>query len=198
MMVAEAGLLVRAPIEAVREAVLEPSAYTQGDTKVGAIEVLERTDSAMVARIHGRLGPFRSSIIARYRWVPGAEASAPGPVPAGTPEGAPGPPPEPGEDVHLEMLEGRLRGFRAVFRMRPRAEGTWLVHREEYDFGCGPLDPVLDRVLRPWARATVEAEVRALRRAAESGAGGPGPRIHPTGAGAAGAANIGPRVGKEA
>ncbi len=186
MMVAEAGLLVRAPIEAVREAVLEPSSYTQGDTKVGTIEVLERTDAGMVARIHGRLGPFRSSIIARYRWVPGADVRAPGP------------PAEPGEDVHLEMLEGRLRGFRAVFEMRPRAEGTWLVHREEYDFGYGPLGPVLDRVLRPWARATVEAEVRALRRAAESGAGGPDPRIRPTGAGAAGAANISPRVGKEA
>jgi hypothetical protein len=141
MMVAEAGLLVRAPQERVREAVLDPDSYTQGDTKVGAVEVLERRDDGLVARIHGRLGPFRSSIVARYRVE--------------------------GDDVHLTMLEGRLRGFRAVFRMQPRDGGTWLVHREEYDFGYGPLGPVLDRSLRRWAQGTVEAEVEALRRAAE-------------------------------
>ena len=143
MMVAEAGLLVRAPIERVREAVLDPDSYTQGDTKVGAVEVLERSsDDSMVARIHGRLGPFRSSIVARYTVVC--------------------------DDVLLTMLEGRLRGFRAVFRMDSREGGTWLVHREQYDFGYGPLGPVLDRTLHHWAQGTVEAEVKALRRAAEA------------------------------
>jgi hypothetical protein len=142
MMVAEAGLLVRAPIERVKEAVLDPDSYTEGDTKVGAVEVLERSDDGMVARIHGRLGPFRSSIVARYTVVC--------------------------DDVLLTMLEGRLRGFRAVFRMNSREGGTWLVHREQYDFGYGPLGPLLDRALRPWAQGTVEAEVEALRRAAEA------------------------------
>lgn len=141
MMVAEAGKLVRAPVKTVREAVLDPDSYTQGDTKVGSVEMIERSDSGMVARIHGSLGPFRSSILARYTMR--------------------------GDDVLLTMLEGRLRGFRAVFEMAPRDDGTWLVHREEYDFGYGPLGPVLDRALHRWAQGTVEAEVEALRRAAE-------------------------------
>jgi hypothetical protein len=142
MMVAEAGILVRAPLERVREAVLDPDSYTQGDTKVGAVEVLSRSASGMVARIHGRLGPFRSAIVARYDVA--------------------------GDDVLLTMQEGRLRGFRALFRMAPREAGTWLIHREEYDFGYGPLGPVLDRALHGWAQGTVEAEVEALRRAAEA------------------------------
>jgi hypothetical protein len=142
MMVAEAGLLVRAPLETVREAVLDPDSYTQGDTKVATVEVLERTDGGMVARIHGHLGPVRSSILARYQVVC--------------------------DDVLLTMLDGRLRGFRALFRMSPREGGTWLVHREEYDFGYGPLGPMLDLALHGWAQGTVEAEVEALRRAAEA------------------------------
>jgi hypothetical protein len=142
MMVAEAGVLVRAPIERVREAVLDPDSYTQGDTKVGSVEVLERSDGGMVARIHGSLGPFRSAILARYTVVC--------------------------DDVLLTMLEGRLRGFRAVFQMSPREGGTWLVHREQYDFGYGPLGPLLDRALHHWAQGTVQAEVEALRRAAEA------------------------------
>ncbi len=142
MMVAEAGVLVRAPIERVREAVLDPDSYTQGDTKVGSVEVLERSDDGMVARIHGSLGPFRSAILARYTVVC--------------------------DDVLLTMQEGRLRGFRAVFQMSPREGGTWLVHREQYDFGYGPLGPLLDRVLHHWAQGTVQAEVEALRRAAEA------------------------------
>ena len=141
MMVAEAGILVRAPLDTVREAVLDPDSYTQGDTKVGAVDVRERTPDGMVALIHGRLGPFRSAILARYQVVC--------------------------DDVLLTMLEGRLRGFRAVFQMSPRKGGTWLVHREQYDFGYGPLGPLLDHTLRRWALGTVRAEVSALRRAAE-------------------------------
>jgi hypothetical protein len=144
MMVAEAGIQVRAPQDTVRESVLNPDSYTRGDTKVGAVEVRERTPDGMVALIHGRLGPFRSAILARYTVR--------------------------GDDVDLLMLRGRLRGFHAVFRMTPRDGGTWLVHREEYDFGYGPVGPLLDRALHRWAQGTVEAEVRALRHASETGA----------------------------
>jgi hypothetical protein len=52
--------------------------------------------------------------------------------------------------------------------MEERDGTTQLTHREEYDFGYGPLGPLLDRVLRRWALTTVVAEVRALRRAAET------------------------------
>jgi hypothetical protein len=140
-MVAEAGVQVNAPPERVRAAVLDPDSYTQGDTKVGAVEVRERTADGLVALIHGSLGPVHSAILARYTIR--------------------------GDDVDLQMMEGRLRGFHAVFRMSERQGGTWLVHREEYDFGYGPLGPVLDRALRGWALGTVRAEVEALRRAAE-------------------------------
>jgi hypothetical protein len=142
MMVAEAGILVDAPVETVREAVLDPDSYTRYETKVGAVEVRERYDGGLLALIHGRLGPFRSAILARYTLR--------------------------GDDVDLQMLEGRLRAFHAVFRMAPLHGGTWLVHREEYDFGYGPLGPLLDRALHRWATGTVRAEVRALRRAAEA------------------------------
>lgn len=142
MMIAEAGTLVRAPLADVREAVLTEESYTQGDTKVAAVEIIERHDDGFTARIHGALGPFRSSIIARYTV-------------------------KSDELVDLAMESGRLRGFHAVFEMTPRDGGVWLVHREEYDFGYGPLRPLLDRALRGWARKSVEAEVEALRRAAE-------------------------------
>jgi hypothetical protein len=142
MMVAEAGILVDAPLDTVREAVLDPDSYTKYETKVGAVEVRERYAGGLLALIHGRLGPFRSAILARYTVR--------------------------GDDVDLQMLEGRLRAFQAVFRMAPLDGGTWLVHREEYDFGYGPLGPLLDRTLRRWATGTVQAEVRALRRAAEA------------------------------
>jgi len=141
-MVAEAGILVDAPLDTVREAVLDPDSYTKFETKVGAVEVRERYDGGMLALIHGSLGPFRSAILARYTVR--------------------------GNDVDLQMLEGRLRAFRAVFRMAPQDGGTWLVHREEYDFGYGPFGPLLDRALHRWAQGTVQAEVRALRRAAEA------------------------------
>jgi hypothetical protein len=147
MMVAEAGTLVRAPAETVREAVLDPDSYTRGDTKVGAVEVRERTADGLVALIHGRLGPFHSAILARYTVR--------------------------GDEVDLQMLEGRLRGFHAVFRMSAQEGGTWLVHREEYDFGYGPLGPLLDRALHGWALGTVRAEVEALRRAAQRRAASP-------------------------
>jgi hypothetical protein len=141
MMVAEAGILVRAPLETVREAVLDPDSYTKYETKVGAVEVRERYEDGLLALIHGSLGPFRSAILARYTVH--------------------------GDDVDLQMLVGRLRAFHAVFRMAPLDGGTWLVHREEYDFGYGPFGPFLDRMLHRWAVGTVQAEVRALRRAAE-------------------------------
>jgi hypothetical protein len=147
MMVAEAGILVRAPLQTVREAVFDPDSYTRGDTKVGAVEVRERTADGMVALIHGSLGPIRSAILARYTVR--------------------------GDDVDLLMLRGRLRGFQAVFRMSARDEGTWLVHREKYEFGYGPLGPLLDRALRGWAQGTVEAEVAAIRRASEARAPAP-------------------------
>ena len=142
MMVAEAGILVHAPLETVRAAVLDPDSYTGYETKVGAVEVRERYDGGMLALVHGSLGPFRSAILARYTVR--------------------------GDEVDLQMLEGRLRAFHAVFRMAPLDGGTWLVHREEYDFGYGPFGPLLDRMLHRWARGTVRAEVRALRRAAEA------------------------------
>ena len=147
MMVAEASTQVRAGADAVRAAVLDPEAYTRGGTKVSRVEVEERTGDGMLARIHGRFGPVRSSILARYTVR--------------------------GDVVDLDMISGRLRGFHAVFRIDPRpAEGTvTLTHREEYDFGYGPLTPLVERLLRGWARRSVEAEVEALRLAAEEAAG---------------------------
>lgn len=143
MMVAEATVLVRARADVVRDAVLDPAAYTRGDTKVARIEILEQTDVGMVARIHGNFGPVRSSIVARYIVS--------------------------GDEVDLTMISGRLRGFHAIFRIdRDAGEGAvHLTHREEYDFGYGPFTPVVERLLRRWAQRSVEAEVDALRRAAE-------------------------------
>ena len=145
MMVAEASTLVRAGADTVREAVLDPAAYTRGDTKVAQIEVLERTDSGLLARIHGSFGPVRSTILARYQVK--------------------------GDEVELTMISGRLRGFHAVFRIDPDGDAVRLTHREEYDFGYGPFTPLVERLLRGWARRSVEAEVEALRRAAEERAG---------------------------
>jgi hypothetical protein len=143
MMVAEASTRVRASADAVREAVLDPAAYTRGDTKVGQIEVLERTDTGILARIHGSFGPVRSTILARYTIH--------------------------GDEVELTMIAGRLRGFHAIFRIdRDAGDGAvQLTHREEYDFGYGPFTPLVERMLRGWAKRSVEAEVEALRRAAE-------------------------------
>ena len=141
MMVVEATTMVHAPLDRVRQAVLDPASYTS-DTKVAQITVHERTADRMRATLHGHLGPVHSSIEAEYSI---------------------------GHDrVDLIMLSGRLRGFRAAFLMEERDGTTQLTHREEYDFGYGPLGPVLDRVLRRWALTTVVAEVRALRRAAET------------------------------
>ena len=142
MMVVEATTLVRASRERVREAVLDPASYTS-DTKVAQITVHERSGNRLRATLHGHLGPIRSAIEAEYTVSD--------------------------ERVDLLMLSGRLRGFRAAFLMEEREGGTELTHREEYDFGYGPLGPVLDRVLRRWAHTTVVAEVEALRRAAEVG-----------------------------
>lgn len=141
MMVVEATTLVRAPRERVREAVLDPASYTS-DTKVAQITVHERSGNRLRATLHGHLGPIHSAIEAEYT--------------VGD------------ERVDLTMLSGRLRGFRAAFLMEDREGGTQLTHREEYDFGYGPMGPVLDRVLRRWAHTTVVAEVAALRRAAEA------------------------------
>lgn len=141
MMIAEASVLVRAPLDRVREAVMDPDAYIDGQTKVQEMIVESRQGDQLVARINGHLGPFRSHIRARYT--------------VGQ------------HKVDLEMLWGRLRGFHAVFLMEPRPGGVLLTHREEYDFGYGPLSPLLDRGLKHWAVDSVRAEVAALKRAAE-------------------------------
>jgi len=141
MMIAEASVLVHAPLDRIREAVLDPDAYINGQTKVQEMFVESRQGDQLVARINGHLGPFRSHIRARYTV---------------------------GQNkVDLEMLWGRLRGFHAVFLMEPRADGVLLTHREEYDFGYGPLSPLLDRGLKRWAVSSVRAEVQALKLSAE-------------------------------
>lgn len=141
MMIAEASVLVHAPLDRIREAVLDPDAYINGQTKVQEMFVESRQGDQLVARINGHLGPFRSHIRARYT--------------VGQ------------NQVDLEMLWGRLRGFHAVFLMEPRADGVLLTHREEYDFGYGPLSPLLDRGLKRWAVSSVRAEVQALKLSAE-------------------------------
>ncbi|MHB8394601.1 MAG: hypothetical protein ACYDC5_08885 [Candidatus Dormibacteria bacterium] len=141
MMIAEASVLVHAPLDRIREAVLDPDAYINGQTKVQEMFVESRQGDQLVARINGHLGPFRSHIRARYTV---------------------------GQNkVDLEMLWGRLRGFHAVFLMEPKADGVLLTHREEYDFGYGPLSPLLDRGLKRWAVSSVRAEVQALKLSAE-------------------------------
>jgi hypothetical protein len=141
MMIAEASVLVQAPLERIREAVMDPEAYTDGQTKVQEMFVESRQGDQVVARINGPLGPFRSHIRARYTV---------------------------GQNkVDLEMLWGRLRGFHAVFLMEPGPDGVLLTHREEYDFGYGPLSPLLDLGLKRWAVSSVRAEVAALKRSAE-------------------------------
>ncbi|MGA9775367.1 MAG: hypothetical protein WBU92_05540 [Candidatus Dormiibacterota bacterium] len=143
MMIAEASTLVQAPLDRVRESVLDPEAYIHGGTKVQQMEVISRKGDELVAKINGHLGPFRSHIRARYRVGP--------------------------ERIDLDMLWGRLRGFHAVFLLEPRGDGVLLTHREEYDFGYGPLSPLLDRALHTWAVRSVEAEVAALKHASEAG-----------------------------
>ena len=142
MMIAEASVLVHAPLERLREAVLDPAAYINGETKVQEMFVESRGDNELVARINGNLGPFRSHIRARYTLSE--------------------------NKVDLEMLWGRLRGFHAVFLMDPGPDGILLTHREEYDFGYGPLSPLLDWGLKYWAVNSVRAEVAALKHAAEA------------------------------
>lgn len=144
MMIAEASVLVHAPLDRIREAVLDPDAYINGQTKVQEMFVESRQGDQLVARINGHLGPFRSHIRARYTV---------------------------GQNkVDLQMLWGRLRGFHAVFLMEPQPGGVLLTHREEYDFGYGPLSPLLDRGLKRWAVSSVRAEVEALKLSAERGA----------------------------
>ncbi len=144
MMVAEASILVDSPIDHLREIVLDPQAYAAADTKVRGITVEERTADGLVARIDGSLGPFRSFIRARYTVAP--------------------------ERIDLDMLEGRMRHFHAVFLLEPGPTAVRLTHREEYDFGYGALSPLVEWALRGWAQRSVEAEVRALKRAAEAAA----------------------------
>ncbi|MGH7640124.1 MAG: hypothetical protein ACREOL_04320 [Candidatus Dormibacteria bacterium] len=139
---ARASVLVRAPLETVRQAVLDPSAYTFGPTKVQAMEVISRGQDELVAKINGNLGPFHSSIQARYRLHP--------------------------DHVDLTMLEGRLRDFHAVFLFESRDGGVLLTHQEEYDFGYPVISRLLDRALQGWATRSVEAEVLSLKQAAES------------------------------
>jgi hypothetical protein len=143
VLIAEASVQVAAGAGDVRVAVLDPASYTRPDlgTKVARVEVEETLPDGMVARIHGSFGPVRSSIRARYTVRP--------------------------DRIDLEMLQGRLRGFRAVFLIQPSGVGVRLTHREEYDFGYGPLDPLVEAALSAWARRSVAAEVEALRRSAE-------------------------------
>lgn len=144
MMIAQASVMVDADVDQVREAVLDPNAYQTGTTKVQDMEVESRDPEGLTARIKGNLGPFSSYLRARYTV---------------------------GENlVDLQMLQGRLRNFHAVFLFQPKGDRVELTHREEYDFGYGPLSPVLDRVLYRWAVRSVQAEVQALKEAAERAA----------------------------
>jgi hypothetical protein len=142
MLIAEAGIVVRASLPRIREVVLDPIAYTAADTKVDSIVVEQRTADGMLARIYGHLGPFKSSIRARYVVRD--------------------------DRVDLDMLQGRLRGFHAEFRFQPAEGGILLTHREEYDFGYGPFNRLLDSALASWAQRSVVQEVEALKMAAES------------------------------
>ncbi len=141
-MIARASVLVNAPIEMVRAAVLDPEAYTYGDTKVQGMVVESRGENELVARINGNLGPFRSSIRARYQLED--------------------------NQVELTMLQGRLRNFHAVFLFEQQESGVLLTHQEEYDFGYPLISSLLDRVLQGWATRSVVAEVASLKRAAEA------------------------------
>lgn len=141
MLIAEKSTFVAASRERVLDAVLDPEAYTKVDTKVSTIEVKERVPEGMVARIHGQFGPVKSSILARYTMTD--------------------------RGVDLQMLEGKLRGFHAVFLLDPAEGGTRLTHREEYDFGYPLVSSLVEVMLRGWAQRSVEAEVESLRRAAE-------------------------------
>ena len=141
MLIVQESTLVAAPLERVRQVVLDPTAYTRVDTKVSTIEVRERTPDGMIARINGQFGPIRSHILARYTVHD--------------------------RQVDLEMLEGRLRAFHAVFEFEPADGGVRLTHREEYDFGYPLVTPLVERMLRNWAHRSVQAEVESLKRAAE-------------------------------
>ncbi len=141
MMTAEASIKVQASLERIRQVVLDPEAYAAADTKVDRIEIESRTPDGLVARIHGHFGPVRSVLRARYTVQD--------------------------RRIDLDMLQGRLRGFHAEFRFEPETDGILLTHREEYDFGYGPATPLVEWALGGWARRSVEAEVRALRDAAE-------------------------------
>lgn len=142
MMIARATVLVDAPLEMVRDAVLDPSAYNYGETKVQDMVVESRGENELVARINGHLGPFKSFIRARYTL---------------------------GESqIELTMLQGRLKDFHAVFLLEPTPEGVLLTHQEEYDFGYPLITPLLERALQGWATRSVEAEVASLKHAAEA------------------------------
>jgi ribosome-associated toxin RatA of RatAB toxin-antitoxin module len=142
VLIAQESTLVAAPLDRVRDAVLDPDAYTKADTKVSTIVVHERTPDGMVARVHGRFGPIKSSILARYTVHD--------------------------RRVDLDMLEGRLRGFHATFELEPMdGGGVRLTHREEYDFGYPLVTSLVEMMLRGWARRSIEAEVESLKRAAE-------------------------------
>ncbi len=141
-MIARASVLVDAPLETVRQAILDPTAYAYGDTKVQDMVVESRGENELVARINGHLGPFKSFIRARYTL---------------------------GENqIELTMLEGRLKDFHAVFLYEAQEHGVLLTHQEEYDFGYPLITPLLERALQGWATRSVEAEVASLKHAAEA------------------------------
>lgn len=154
---------VNATLEEVRRAVLTPEAY-QENTKVGQLEVMEEGENWLVGRIHGHLGPVRSSIVARYDI--GARRVTLTMVR------------DQRESADVQGMRGRvtamlrrigLQGFTATFDMEGPDGAVNLTHRENYDFG--KLSPLLDRALRRWAQGTVVAEVRSLKHWAEAGLG---------------------------
>ncbi|MGH7902512.1 MAG: hypothetical protein ACREPA_00100 [Candidatus Dormibacteraceae bacterium] len=146
MMIVQDSVVVSAPLQGVRDAVLDPDAYVAGGTKVSQIHVQERTQDGMVARIDGSFGPFKSSILARYSVLP--------------------------DRVELAMVgSARIRGFTALFLLEEVPGGVRLTHREEYDFGYPLVTPLVEAMMRGWAHRSVVAEVNAIKTAAEAKAG---------------------------
>jgi hypothetical protein len=141
MLRVEASTFVRAPVDRVKEVVLDPVSYTAADTKVDRIDIEERTAEGMVARILGHFGPIRSTMRARYTIRD--------------------------DRIDLDMIEGRLRAFHAAFLLSPADGVTLLTHCEEYDFGYPLVTPLVELMLARWAQRGVVQEVEALRQAAE-------------------------------
>ena len=142
MLVVEGSVVVDAPLDRVRDVVLDGESYAAADTKVDAVHVEESTADGMIATIDGHLGPIHSSMRVRYTVRDGR--------------------------VDLDMITGRIRDFHAAFVFEPADGGVRLTHIERYDFGFPLITPLVERAMRAWTTKTVAAEVRALKRAAEA------------------------------